>query len=260
MMSTQKRPDNIVISIRTTIETDTISLGKNLLEIFCARSLLRPEIIGHHDQDNWAFMTPNAISNHWTKQHDIDVYGKTISAVMSQFWKRKSAPEYTCYFKHSCTSIYGNWIAADFKVYCEYNDAVDYQNFFEDLCTLLKPQLGMLHLFTDNEPFQTAKGQFFHRGIFGTPEGEAGPRGFGWMFAAGNDFYERTMEPIVDDIGVVRKDYSDYCTLQIAQDDNEIINDFGAFSQRRQKLIERLPMIIPDMTEKEMAWLAPPDN
>lgn len=240
----------VVLSLRTYEDTVPWSFGRRLLEILCAYPQLRPERVGSLDIDMDPFKSIEAMEQLWARRVLLEIQGQKKESLENHWWERKWAAKSELFFSHTFTNVKNEKLMGSLILRSQYHKSIDWRNLFIQLCTLMKPRIGMLHIFTDDERSMGRGNQKFPMGHFDTLE-RSGPCDFGWFYAGGNNYYNKNyydeiMGANLVDTDIMRVDHGGYATLEIAKGEDELFNDFEAFAARRELLKERLPIIAPE--------------
>ena len=178
---------------------------------------------------------------------------RTIEGIEYEFpkklhWKNMNSFKCDGSFVHKFTATNGNEACGSLMITFAYLDKIDWKTIFLSLCELMQPQLGMLHLFTPENCPPDCREAKFQTGHFHSLFEPVVP-GLGWIFAAGEEFYERIMSTNIDRLNLDRIDYGTYATLEIAKSAGEILNDLQSFQARRDSLAEDFAIpIVPNIT------------
>lgn len=239
----QIKPPYIIISLRTREETTAWSFGQRMFHILWGQNKsIEPQRVAHWDDESWAFESCEALKDKWYVPQLVEVNGSMFKHQEQLIWTKKRNIQQKCRFAHTFQNQKGSISSGLLQAEFAYHEDVDWHLMFTELCHLFQPQLGMLHLFTEDDCPPERRHRYFQNGQFGAVYRPHVP-GFGWMFAAGHEFYDRSMKPEVSDIDIERIDHGSYCTLQIAKGVEELVTDFDGFAHRRKLLMERLPII-----------------
>jgi len=219
-------PPYIEIHLRTFEDTISDSFGRKLFQILWGdEDLLIPEKFGPNTRGKKVYSNLDNLMTFWP--HHVGS------------WKRTRKLKSFGFITHR-EQTQGGLNPGAFVFHSQYFSEVNWKTKFEALCSLFKPQLGMMHLYTDFECLPENSTLDFREANFGALWSPSVP-GLGWMFAAGEKYYKPTKTIDLDGADVHISDFGSYLTIQIAKFEDEIIEDYYTYKTRRDNLIRRFP-------------------
>jgi len=240
------RPPYIQMSLRTKLNMRDRAFGESLADILWASEpRYAPTRIGLDFEKEINIDGRDAFLEKWCVLRHSTYDGVDYSFPKKLHWKNKSSLKSNGSFVHKFTATTGEEVPGGLMVTFSYRERIDWKTMFLALCEIMQPQLGMLHLFTAENCPPNKREALFQSGHF---RGLSDPTipGLGWMFAAGEEFYEQTMRTHVEGLDVGLIDYGAYCMLEIAKGADEISQDLKSFQARRDRLLEVFPIpIVP---------------
>lgn len=238
------RPPYIQISLRTKVNMRERAFGEALADIlWSSEPRYFPTRIGLDFKKETPCENQDDFLKKWcvlktSINNDVEYeFPKTLH------WKNKNSLKFDGSFSHKFIATTGNEVPGSLMATFSYRERIDWKSMFLALCNLMKPQLGMLHLFTTTNCPPNQREATFQTGHFHGLSKPVVP-GLGWMFAAGEEFYESTMGAELKDLDVKRVDYGAYCILEIAKGADEILNNLPTFQARRDSLLNIFPIPI----------------
>lgn len=225
-MGRLKHKPYVEIYLQTFQDTLPEDFGKQMFSLIWQEDpLLAPQKFGPTTRNRKSYINIDQMMSFWPR--DIEV------------WKRDKKLKNLGVFLHSEQTNFGlNPGVLTLK--SDYSPEINWLNKFEDLCMLFKPELGMMHLYTEFECRKENSTRDFREANFGSIWSPTIP-GLGWVFVAGGKYYKDLKESALSFDGIELIDSGDYIVFKIAKSDAEIIKKYNDFHNRRASLIGELP-------------------
>lgn len=232
----------VIISLITHEDTTDWKFGRRLFEILCAYPKLQPEWVGEMGLNMQPFGSIEAMEPRWAATTELEINGVVRHPLNYHWWERRKLCKTSFSFRHPHTNMKNTWSPGIFKIDAQYHKSVDWREVFDRICALMKPKIGMLHIFTKDERPMGKGNQNFPFGTLWSLDGYH-PYDFGWMYAGGHECYADVMNADLSGTDIIREDFGLYATLQVAKGEDELFNDFSSFAARREELKKRLPIV-----------------
>lgn len=240
------RPPYIQISLRTKLNMRERVFGEKLADILWASEpRYTPTRLELDFEKSIPCESEDIFLENWCVLKTRIYDGIEYEFPKKLHWKNKSTLKFDGSFVHKFKATTGNEVPGGVMATFAYRERINWKAMFLSLCELMQPQLGMLHLFTADNCSPDIREALFQSGHF---HGLSNPKvpGLGWMFAAGEEFYEPIMSMNLEGLDVKRNDFGAYSTLEIAKGADEVLHDLHKFQVRRECLKEVFPIpIVP---------------
>lgn len=239
-------PPYIQISLRTKLNMRDMRFGRKIAEILWkAEPSFQPTEIGLNFENENPCRTIDDILNKWCVLYSQTHDGIDYAFPKRIHWKNSINPKFQGSFSHKFTATSGTEVSGGMMVTFSFIETVNWKTMFLSLCALMKPQLAMMHLFTYENCPPNKRDNRFQTGHF---SGLSDPQipGLGWMFAAGDEYYTKIAGFDLEGVDVSRKNFGSYCTLEIAKNADEIINESGHFEGRKERLLKVFPLPVEE--------------
>jgi len=238
------KPPYIQISIRTKLNMRDREVGRRLVDVLWGKEpRYTPTKISLDFEKSITCENLEFFLDHWFLTKDRKYHGVDYQFPKKLWWKNKGALRCDGSFIHQFKATSGKEVPGSLLITFAFLDRIDWKEMFLSLCDMMQPQLGMMHLFSSENCPPSKRESDFQTGNF---SGLSDPKipGLGWMFAAGNEYYDPISKFDVQGLGVKRLDRGTFCTLEIAKSADEILVDLESFERRRSRLLEVFPLPI----------------
>ena len=158
-------------------------------------------------------------------------------SVEGMSWMRKSAVVSRGMVEHGTVNLKGFKFPSSLWFNSKWARHVDFGHLFEAWVELSRPEIGMLHLFTDDETasLKSPEGTSFKVGSLG---GSAKPTipNIGWAMVYGESYKSELDTASIEEAGFKVKVVGGATIVQVTEKISDVVDDFANFSQRRAEL------------------------
>jgi len=230
----------ILISIDTSAETEAESFGRAFMRTLCDEDKrLIPEWLSTTENYKDPFLgIDNFLANWWAIPVKTTVNGQSRpDSFDGPAWKRKSTLASRGLVKHGLTDIKYHKHPSRIWYESRWAKDVDFNHLFNAWVQLSHPDIGMLHLYTDNEVrrFQTEEDSWFQTGSFGGPARPGLPN-IGWSMAYGAGYAAEVDAARIKAAGFAVDEHDGVTVVRVTEKLSDVVDDFERFSQRRAEL------------------------
>jgi hypothetical protein len=229
----------ILISIETHAQTETTTFGERLVENLCENGSLVPEFVSTSETFKDRFESKEQFLRNWWAIPRKQVDGEGLAfgeAFIGPMWKRKSALASRGAIEHGSVGIRGHKSPSSIWFESRWSRHVDFDRLFSEWTELSRPEIGMLHLFTEPElQTKSEAARSFELGLFGGPM-KPGLPNLGWAMAFGKSFAADVDALRIKDAGFSVLEHDGVTMVSVTDNLSDVIDNFAHFSQRRAKL------------------------
>lgn len=231
----------VQITVRTKIDTADWLLGERFISFLEGTGKLAPEYVSHNsDRVSEPFLGKSSCEHLWASKALLSFKGTSVDFYQDFAWRRKKALRSSGSIVHTSRNGRGQIVPGTVSLTAEYNSGMDWSGLFEAWCLMFRPQLGMLHVFTDPELRPSERNNSFQLGSF---DSALNPtiQNSGWGMFYGDEFAQDVdVDRILED-GFFAKEMNGGFLVRVTKGIQDVVDDFSGFSVRRSKLKELFP-------------------
>lgn len=238
------RPPYVQISIRTRLNMRDRDFGAQLADIlWTSEPRYSPTKVELDFEKGTPCESREDFLDNWCVIKTRTYDGTDYQFPRKLWWKNRNSLKCNGSFGHAFIATTGAKIPGFLNVTFAFREKTAWKHLFLSLCKLMRPQLAMMHVFTEENCPPSKRESTFQTGSFA---GLSDPKipGLGWMFVGGEEFYQPLVDFDLADLDVQRTDCGRYCVLEIAKGAEEVLKDLTGFETRRDRLLEIFPFPI----------------
>lgn len=230
----------LLITINTRVDTIDSAFGKGLMEALCEEPRLVPELVSTSEICKDPFPgIDNFVERWWAQPAQMRLDGVLVSEFFwGPFWRRKSKLASRGMVDHmSRDKTRGLRPPGRIWFDCRWSGDVDFNRLFDAWVSLFRPEMAMMHMFTEPEfslPPSQSKMRF-EVGGFGGPKIPGIPN-IGWAMAYGADNAQEVDVDRVKAAGFSVDTCGGATVVRVTDRLSDVVDDYPRFSQRRDEL------------------------
>lgn len=229
-----------VISIDTYSETEAEEFGRSFIQSLCEEDKrLVPEWLSTTESYKDPFLgIDDFLANWWAIPVKTTVDGQSRpDSFDGLFWKRKSALASRGMVNHGITDLWYHKNPSGLWFECRWAKDVDFNHLFESWVALSRPDIGMLHVFTEPELYwqDYAADTSFRVGSFGG-RAKPGLPNIGWAMAFGAGHAAEVDAARIRAAGFLVDEHGGVIVVRVTEKLTDVVDDFERFSRRRAEL------------------------
>lgn len=232
----------IKINVRTKGETVNWRIGEHILDSLCEfQGNLLPEQISHNpDKFDAPFLGKKCVENFWATPVTLSYGGGTFEVADTFAWRRKKSVKSLGYVTHTKRNIKSQIVPGEISFTSDYASKVNFYELFKSWCCILPPQIGMLHLFVEEELKDLGRYDSFRLGSFNA---SLNPEicGIGWAMYYGPDFCKNIDIQKLEESGFFVEKIGDGFIVRVTQNIADVNDNFAIFSERREEMRKLFP-------------------
>ncbi|MEG3150849.1 hypothetical protein U1769_13215 [Sphingomonas sp. ZT3P38] len=231
---------SVLTSIETTSATTEKCFGRDFMHTLIGQdSRLEPELVSTSERFKDPFISLDHFIEEWwampIKTHfDGRVTGERFGGPL---WKRKSPLASRGMINHGSINSRGQKIPSILWFESRWDKRIDFFTLFRNWISVSKPEIGMLHVFTDEEKGSLCSdaGSSFKAGSFGGPA-KPGIPNIGWAMAYGGEYLTEVNVENIKAAGFPIDRHGDTMIVRVTENLDDVVNDFRLFATRRAEL------------------------
>lgn len=232
------RKSNVLISIETFASTDGRDFGREFMRcLLDTDTRLAPELVSTSETFKDPFVTlDDFLASWWAMPAQLRVDGSLVSeSFWGPMWKRKSPLASRGMVNHGAINQKGQRFPSTLWFEARWHSSVEFERLFDRWVALCRPNVAMLHLFTDKEPQSGGASSSFAAGSFGGPA-KPGLPNIGWAMAYGEEYASEVDQAKIKAAGYSVKMNDGIATVQVTETLSDVVHDFSRFSRQRSAL------------------------
>lgn len=235
----------VQISIRTKRDTHEWRVGDAIISALSRNRHLVPERLSHNpDSFSDPLLDMSFCSGMWATTAELRVNGSMSEFHQDFCWIRRKPVRSSGCIKHTALNVRSQTVPGSLEFDSNWSDEVDWAWLFREWCGIIPPQLGMLHVFTEPELKTINKNGNFAIGSFGSALNPEVP-GVGWAMFYGDEFSTLIDPSLITESGFILDRMDNGYLVCVTNDINDVLHDYGAFCERRERLKSILPWDMP---------------
>lgn len=232
----------IKINIRTKAETINLCVGEAIVDALHEyQGSLAPEQISHNpDKFGEPFLGKKSVENFWATPVTLNYGGGTFEVADTFAWRRKKTIKSFGDITHTKRNVKSQVVPGEISFTSDYTSKVNFYELFRSWCCILPPQIGMLHLFVEEELKELGKYDSFRLGSFNA---SLNPEicGIGWAMYYGPDFCKDIDIQKLEAAGFFVEKIGDGFIVRVTQNISDVNDSFAIFSGRREEMRKLFP-------------------
>jgi hypothetical protein len=231
---------SILISISTKTPTETRAFGQSFMTSLYDTDLrLVPELVSTSEQFGDPYVSLDHFLDDWwaMRIQTFENDRSTGERIGGPLWKRKSALASRGMVNHGFLNLKGRYVPSTLWFESRWDKKTDFETLFRAWIALAKPNIGMLHLFTDVEraTLKNENGRLFQVGSFGGPARPGIPN-IGWAMAYGEEYASEVNVDAIRTAGFPVDQIENAVIVRVTESLADVVNDFPLISKKRSEL------------------------
>jgi hypothetical protein len=231
---------SVLISLETVVKTEDKTFGRSFMQhLLDEDPRLEPELVSTSEHYKDPFIDlEHYLENWWAIPAKSYYDGKFMGEhSWGSGWKRKSTLASQGMVTHGLIDTKNERTISTLWFESRWHKGVDFTGLFMKWVELAKPQIGMMHLFTEAEGalVQGEHGSSFACGSFGGPA-KPGIPNIGWAMAYGEGYAFEVDVDTIRSAGFPVDVIEGVVIVRVTESLADVVNDFEHFSRRRAEL------------------------
>lgn len=231
---------NVLISLRATLLTESKEFGRSFMQALLNEDIrLEPELVSLSERFKDPYVhLENFLEKWWAVHAKMYSDGRySGESYWGPTWRRRSNIASRGMINHGLVNIDHERTASTLWFESRWDNEIKFEALFSRWVALAKPNVGMLHMFTERELCSIRGGlsSAFAVGTFGGPA-KPGIPDAGWAMAYGNGYAQDVDVDLLRHAGFLVEIIEDVIVVKITEKLSDVLDDYEHFNSRRDEL------------------------